>query len=219
MSAGNRFTLYALDLVPGDPTTLRLRRRDAGDDRRRTSRSRCCRTTAPSRRSRARCGRATTARCSTCRSAGPTEKAYTMRDANLDNTDVLEQFFGMATATSLDEFIEVHDDGERHPVGQHDRDVGRRARLVRRRRGDAEPVRRDDRGVAGRGRRRRPGRRRARATARSCSTGPTRERMGRRPGGDASGHPAVLRSSRSSSGPTTCSTPTTRTGSPTRTSC
>jgi len=34
--------------------------------------------------------------------------AYTMRDANIDNTDILEQFFGMDTATSMDEFIDAH---------------------------------------------------------------------------------------------------------------
>ncbi|MCY7299264.1 MAG: penicillin acylase family protein [Ilumatobacteraceae bacterium] len=34
--------------------------------------------------------------------------AYTMRDANIDNTDILEQFFGMGTATSMDEFIDAH---------------------------------------------------------------------------------------------------------------
>ena len=37
-----------------------------------------------------------------------TEKAYTMRDANIDNTDILEQFFAMDTATSMDEFIDAH---------------------------------------------------------------------------------------------------------------
>ncbi|HRE01046.1 MAG TPA: penicillin acylase family protein, partial [Ilumatobacteraceae bacterium] len=37
-----------------------------------------------------------------------TEKAYTYRDANLDNADILGQFFGMNQATSMDEFIEAH---------------------------------------------------------------------------------------------------------------
>ena len=37
-----------------------------------------------------------------------TEKAYTYRDANIDDTGVLEQFLGMDAATSLDEFIDVH---------------------------------------------------------------------------------------------------------------
>ncbi len=35
-------------------------------------------------------------------------KAYTMRDANIDNTDILEQFFGMNAATGMDEFIDAH---------------------------------------------------------------------------------------------------------------
>lgn len=34
--------------------------------------------------------------------------AFTMRDANIDNTDILEQFVGMDTATSMDEFIDAH---------------------------------------------------------------------------------------------------------------
>jgi acyl-homoserine-lactone acylase len=37
-----------------------------------------------------------------------TEKAYTMRDANIDNTEVLGQFFAMDAATSMDEFIDAH---------------------------------------------------------------------------------------------------------------
>lgn len=37
-----------------------------------------------------------------------TEKAYTLRDANIDNNDFLGQFLGMNTATSMDEFIDAH---------------------------------------------------------------------------------------------------------------
>lgn len=36
------------------------------------------------------------------------EKAYTVRDANIDNNDVLGQFFAMDAATSMDEFIDAH---------------------------------------------------------------------------------------------------------------
>jgi acyl-homoserine-lactone acylase len=36
------------------------------------------------------------------------EKAYTMRDANIDNTDFLAQFLGMDGAKSLDDFIDAH---------------------------------------------------------------------------------------------------------------
>ena len=34
--------------------------------------------------------------------------AYTMRDANIDNADILVQFLGMDAASSMDEFIDVH---------------------------------------------------------------------------------------------------------------
>ena len=36
------------------------------------------------------------------------EAAFTYRDANLDNADLLQQFFGMATASDLDAFIDAH---------------------------------------------------------------------------------------------------------------
>jgi acyl-homoserine-lactone acylase len=107
VSAGNRFTLYGLDLVPGDPTSYVY-----GDE------------------TRAMTGEDIT--IEVLQDDGSTEevtrtmwqshygamlnlpfgwtaeKAYTMRDANIDNTDVLRQFFGMATATSMDEFIQAH---------------------------------------------------------------------------------------------------------------
>jgi acyl-homoserine-lactone acylase len=34
--------------------------------------------------------------------------AFTYRDANLDNVGIISQFLGMATATSMDQFIDVH---------------------------------------------------------------------------------------------------------------
>jgi acyl-homoserine-lactone acylase len=107
VSAGYRMTLYSLSLVPGDPTsyvygteTKQMTAEDVAID--------------------------------VLRSDGTTEQltrtmysshygpmlnlpfgwtdttAFTMRDANIDNTDILEQFVGMDTATSMDAFIEAH---------------------------------------------------------------------------------------------------------------
>ena len=107
VSAGYRMTLYELRLVPGDPTsyvygdttramtssdvTIEVRQPDGSfDDVTRTMWS---------------------------SHYGPmiqlpfgwtAEKAYTYRDANIDNADILEQFLGMDAATSMDEFIDVH---------------------------------------------------------------------------------------------------------------
>ena len=107
VSAGSRFTLYSLDLVPGDPTSYRYGEEERameatditvevlGDD-----------------------GEITEVTRTMWESHyGPmlnlpfgwtAEAAFTMRDANIDNTTILEQFFGMGAATSLDEFIDAH---------------------------------------------------------------------------------------------------------------
>lgn len=107
VSAGYRMTLYSLDLVPGDPTsfvygdtTEAMTSRDITIDVLQDDGS-----VAPQTR--------------TMWSShyGPmlnlpfgwtTEQGYTMRDANIDNADILDQFFGMDAATSMDEFIDVH---------------------------------------------------------------------------------------------------------------
>jgi acyl-homoserine-lactone acylase len=106
VSAGNRMTVYELDLVPGDPTsyvygdaTRQMTSEDItievlGDD---GALDEVTRTMWSSH-------------------YGPmlelpfgwtTEQAYTYRDANLGNGDFLEQYFGMATADSMDAFIDV----------------------------------------------------------------------------------------------------------------
>jgi acyl-homoserine-lactone acylase len=72
-----------------------------------------------------------------------------MRDANIDNTDILEQFFGMDTATSMDEFIDAHRTANGDPVGEHDRHLGRRSGVVRGHGRHPQPVAGDDRRVAG----------------------------------------------------------------------
>ena len=52
--------------------------------------------------------RPTTAPCSTCRCwDGARRSAFSYRDANADNTTVLEQFLGMCLADDLDEFRQV----------------------------------------------------------------------------------------------------------------
>jgi acyl-homoserine-lactone acylase len=107
VSAGNRMTLYSLDLVPGDPTSYRY-----GDE---------VRDMTP-----------TDVTIDVLQDDGSTEPltrtmwashygpmlnlpfgwtpntAYTVRDANLDSPRIVEQFLGMAQATDMDEFVDVH---------------------------------------------------------------------------------------------------------------
>ena len=107
VSAGNRMTMYELSLQPGNPTTYvygtetkEMESEDIevevlGDD-----------------------GTTTTVTRTMWNSHyGPMlnlpfgwtgEKAYTVRDANIDNADFLGQFLGMNKAKSMDEFIEAH---------------------------------------------------------------------------------------------------------------
>lgn len=107
VSAGYRMTLYELTLAPGDPTsyvygntTKAMTSTDVTIDVKQADGS-----VKPQKR--------------TMWSSryGPmlnlpfgwtTDKAYTMRDANIDNSDALRQFFGMDQAKSMDEFIAVH---------------------------------------------------------------------------------------------------------------
>lgn len=107
VSAGNRMTLYELSLAPDDPTAYVY-----GDTvRQMTSTDVTVEVLQPD-------GSLDEVTRTMWRSHyGPmlelpfgwtTEKAYTYRDANLENADVLEQFFGMARADDLDEFVEVH---------------------------------------------------------------------------------------------------------------
>ena len=107
VSAGHRMTLYELSLVPGDPTSFTY-----GDTvEQLTSEEITVQvlqadgTTSPVTRTMWRSHH------------GPmlqlpfgwtTERAYTFRDANIDNTHALEQFFGMGAARSLDEFVDAH---------------------------------------------------------------------------------------------------------------
>lgn len=108
VSAGNRFTAYSLDLVPGSPLTYRYgkKTRDItptdhrikvlGDD-----------------------GKVTTVTRTTYASHyGPVinfpgygwtaEHTITYRDANVDDDEFIDQYFGMLQAKDFDEFMAVH---------------------------------------------------------------------------------------------------------------
>ncbi|MGH9228837.1 MAG: penicillin acylase family protein [Acidimicrobiales bacterium] len=108
VSAGNRFTAYRLDLVPGSPTTYVY-----GDGQREmTSQD----VTVDVRGDDGRLGDVTRTMWSS--HYGPiidfpgfgwTDAAtITYRDANLDNDEFIDQYLGMLQAADLDEFIEVH---------------------------------------------------------------------------------------------------------------
>ena len=108
VSAGNRFTAYRLELVPGSPTTYVY----GGDQRDMTSQD----VTVEVRGDDGRLSDVTRTMWSS--HYGPiidfpgfgwTEAAtITYRDANLDNDEFIDQYLGMVQADDLDEFIEVH---------------------------------------------------------------------------------------------------------------
>jgi acyl-homoserine-lactone acylase len=108
VSAGNRFTAYRLDLVPGSPTTYVY-----GDGQRAmTSQD----VTVEVRGEDGRLSDVTRTMWSS--HYGPiidfpgfgwTDAAtITYRDANIDNDEFVDQYLGMLQADDLDEFIEVH---------------------------------------------------------------------------------------------------------------
>src|SRR5918993_1197298 len=108
VSAGNRFTAYRLDLVPGSPTTYRY-----GDGQREMS-SRDV--TVEVRGADGSVEQLTRTMWST--HYGPvidfpgfgwTEAAaITFRDANIDNDEFIDQYLGMLTADDFDDLIDVH---------------------------------------------------------------------------------------------------------------
>ena len=106
VSAGYRMTLYDLQLTPGDPTSYVY-----GDETKQM--------TSEAIEIEVLRDGATTTETRTLYDShyGPMlnlpfgwsdTTAYTMRDANIDNTDILDQFLGMDTATGMDEFIDAH---------------------------------------------------------------------------------------------------------------
>ena len=110
VSAGNRFTAYRLDLVPGEPTSYRY-----GDETREMT------PTEHTVEVLGDDGEVTEVTRTTWASHyGPiidfpgfgwTDAAtITFRDANIDNDEFIEQYLGMLTADDLDELIEVHEE-------------------------------------------------------------------------------------------------------------
>ena len=107
VSAGYRMTLYELALTPGDPTSYQY----GTDTKAMTA------TDIEIEVLQADGSVQTQSRTMYDSHYGPMlnlpfgwtdTNAYTMRDANIDNTDILDQFFGMDTATGMDEFIDAH---------------------------------------------------------------------------------------------------------------
>lgn len=108
VSAGNRFTAYRLDLVPGDPTSYRY-----GDETRKmTSQDLTVDVKGTD-------GTMSTAERIVWRShygpiidfpgVGWSETAtITFRDANIDDDEFIDQYMSMMQADSLDELIDVH---------------------------------------------------------------------------------------------------------------
>jgi acyl-homoserine-lactone acylase len=108
VSAGRRFTAYQLQLVPGQPTTYRY-----GDEQRdMTSEDVTIQVLGDD-------GELTEQSHTLWRSHyGPIldfpgvgwsdSSTITMRDANIDNDEFIEQYLGMMQAEDLDEFIDVH---------------------------------------------------------------------------------------------------------------
>ncbi len=110
VSAGNRFTAYRLELVPGSPTTYVY----GGGRREMTSKD----VTVDVRGDGGRLGEVTRTMWSS--HYGPiidfpgfgwTDAAtITYRDANLDNDEFIDQYLAMVQADDLDEFIDVHEE-------------------------------------------------------------------------------------------------------------
>ncbi len=109
VSAGNRFTAYTLDLVPGDPTRYRY-----GDTTRSLTPVEVTVEVADPGT-----GEVTSEDHTVWFSHyGPvldfpgvgwtTERTITVRDANADNTEIIDQYFAMNRARTMDEFIEAH---------------------------------------------------------------------------------------------------------------
>lgn len=109
VSAGNRFTAYTLDLVPGSPTSYRY----GGETRQMTP-------TEHTVEVRGDDGEVTSeTRTLWSSHYGPVidfpgvgwsdTQAITYRDANIDDDEILEQYLGMVQAQSLDDLVAVHE--------------------------------------------------------------------------------------------------------------
>lgn len=108
-SDGQRFTIYSLELVKGDPTSYMYE----GKPRKMEARSFKLQVRQPDG------GLKEQERTLYASHYGPIlnvdpfgwsdQLALTYRDANIDNTDLIEQFFGMNRATSMAEFKQVYE--------------------------------------------------------------------------------------------------------------
>ncbi len=107
VSAGNRMTLYELTLTPGDPTSYTY----GTDTKSMTSEDITVEVL------QADGSLAEVTQTMWASHYGPMlnlpfgwsdAKAYTIRDANIDNHTILGQFLGMNQATNMDEFIDAH---------------------------------------------------------------------------------------------------------------
>lgn len=116
VSAGNRFTGYTLDLVPGSPTTYRY-----GDEEREME------TETISIDVLGDDGSTRTETRTVYRTHyGPVlaipgldwseSRAVTYRDANLDNDEFIDQYLAMNQAADLDQFIAAHEDNSGVPL-------------------------------------------------------------------------------------------------------
>lgn len=110
VSAGNRFTMYRLDLVDGDPTSYQY-----GDEEREMDSTEIA---VEVLGEDGEVEEVTRTIWST--HYGPVlnipelpwseETAFTFRDGNLDDAALFEQYLGMSEAQSMDELIEVHEE-------------------------------------------------------------------------------------------------------------
>ena len=105
VSAGSRFTGYLLDLVDGDPTSYRY-----GDETRQmTSEEVAIEVLGEDEPRTVTLWRSHHGPIVNVPGLGWTEDtAIAIRDANIDNDEFIEQYFGMVQADDLDDFIDVH---------------------------------------------------------------------------------------------------------------
>lgn len=116
VSAGNRFTAYTLDLVPGSPTTYTY----DGGQRAMTSRDIAIEVSQPDGST------TTTTRTAWSSQYGPVisfpgvgwtdATTISYRDANIDNDAFLDQYLAMDQAKNLDEFIAAHQQHQGVPL-------------------------------------------------------------------------------------------------------
>ncbi|MCU0267091.1 MAG: penicillin acylase family protein [Acidimicrobiales bacterium] len=116
VSAGNRFTAYSLDLVPGAPTTYRY----GDEEREMTSEEVTVEVLQPD-------GTVTEeTRTMWSSHYGPildfpgvgwtAEQVITYRDANIDNDEFIDQYLAMDRAESLDELMAAHEEFQGVPL-------------------------------------------------------------------------------------------------------